>query len=258
MNHNFKDYKNKYCKYKEKYLNLKKILEGGMKSEKPDLELKPDPDLEQAPDLEPIIITVTTDTEEKGITALPTDVIYDIIATEFGQPVDKIEEVLFGDNAVEPGQSFELVDIEDGARLSARFRVKATVEEVVADMIRLNPHLTRERLMRNSAFSRVEVDTEDASRVKGHVEWSHKGINVLPESIGDITVGGYLNLSYNRLTTLPQSFGDLTVGSHLFLNDNNLVSLPASFGNLQIGKDVCLWGNPVAASRPRFHGLTIR
>ena len=47
-----------------------------------------------------------------------------------------------------------------------RFRAdKATVEEVVAEMIELNPHLTREGLMRYV----MGVDPKDASRVKGYV-----------------------------------------------------------------------------------------
>ena len=109
-----------------------------------------------------------------------------------------------------------------------RFRAdKATVEEVVAEMIELNPHLTREELMEG-------VDPEDASRVEGDVDWDLKGIKVLPESIGDLTVGGTLGLS-----------------------GNNLATLPASFGSLQVGGKVYLMGNPVAASRPHFDGLIL-
>ena len=113
-----------------------------------------------------------------------------------------------------------------------RFRAdKATVEEVVAEMIELNPHLTREGLMGGVGG----VDPEDASRVKGNVDWSNEGINVLPESIGDLTLGGRLRLWNNNLATLPSSFGSLTVGGHLVLGRNNLATLPASFGSLQVG-----------------------
>ena len=95
-----------------------------------------------------------------------------------------------------------------------RFRAdKATVEEVVAEMIELNPHLRREGLMRGVGG----VDPKDASRVKGDVRWSNNGIAVLPESIGDLTVGGHLNLHYNNLATLPASFGSLTVDGGLLL-----------------------------------------
>ena len=111
-----------------------------------------------------------------------------------------------------------------------RFRAaKATVEEVVADVVELNPHLTRGELM-----SGVEIDPEDASRVLGDIDWYGKRIAALPESIGDLTVGGSLRLSCNNLATLP-----------------------ASFGSLQVGEKVHLAGNPVAASRPRFAGLDL-
>ena len=111
-----------------------------------------------------------------------------------------------------------------------RFRAdKATVEEVVVDMIELNPHLTREGLMEG-----VEVDPEDATRVEGGVCWYEEGIKVLPESIGDLTVGGTL-----------------------YLANNNLATLPSSFGSLQVGGQVYLVDNPVAASGPHFEGLDL-
>ena len=194
--------------------------------------------------------------------------------------MEEIEEALLGDDAVQPGESFEQWGIEvtvacrrtlaaapwgltlalfsrvwqDGARLSVRLRAaKATVEEVVAEIATLNPQVTREVLMR-----RVKVDPEDASRVKGGVGWYIKGIAVLPESIGDLTVGGSLNLNNNKLATLPASFGSLTVGRDLSLNYNRLATLPASFGDLQVGGMVWLCRNPVAASRPRFDGLDVK
>ena len=133
-----------------------------------------------------------------------------------------------------------------------RFRApKATFEEVVAEMIELNPSLTREDLMRG-----VEVDAEDASRV-GDVWWDNKGIDALPESIGDLTVGGHLSLYNNNLATLPASFGSLTVDRGLYLQNNNLATLPASFGSLQVGGKVNLCDNPVAASGPHFDGLDL-
>ena len=137
---------------------------------------------------------------------------------------------------------------------------KATFEEVVAEMIELNPSLTREELMEDGEED-VEVDPEDASRVKGDVYWDGwgfgMGIEVLPESIGDLTVGGWLSLFDNNLATLPASFGSLTVGGFLGLRHNNLATLPASFGSLQVGGQVYLDGNPVAASGPHFDGLDL-
>ena len=204
----------------------------------------------------PFIVTAATDSEEKAIAVRPSQAILDAIAAAFERPVEEIEEALLGDDAVQPGESFEQWGIEvtvacrrtltapwgltlalffsrvwqDGARLHVRLRAaKATVEEVAAEIATLNPGVSREALMK-----RVKVDPEDASRVNGVVDWNSKGIAVLPESIGDLTVGGYLYLDYNKLATLPASFGDL-----------------------KVGKKVHLDRNPVAASRPRFDGLRL-
>ena len=132
---------------------------------------------------------------------------------------------------------------------------KATVEALAAEIATLNPGVTREALMEGRYP--VKVDPEDASRVKGDVYWAGKGIAVLPESIGDLTVGWDLYLHVNKLATLPASFGSLTVGGRLCLDDNNLATLPASFGDLKVGQKVFLYSNPVAASRPRFDGLNV-
>ena len=128
---------------------------------------------------------------------------------------------------------------QDGARLSASIRTqKASVADVAAEIVARNPvaaadgGLTVERLMRN-----VEVDPADDSHVLGDLHWGGKGILVLPESIGDLTVSGSLNLDDNKLESLPESFGSLTVGG-----------------------DLDLHGNPVAASlnENSFPGFTIK
>ena len=64
------------------------------------------------------------------------------------------------------------------------------------------------------------------------MRWDHKGIKVLPESIGSLTVGGDLHLQQNQLASLPEGFGSLTVGGHLNLGYNRLASLPEGFGSL--------------------------
>ena len=74
---------------------------------------------------------------------------------------------------------------------------------------------TAESLMKDA-----EVDPEDASHVLGDLNWSYRGIVVLPESIGDLTVGGNLNLYHNELESLPESFGSLTVRRLVGLYEN--------------------------------------
>ena len=106
----------------------------------------------------------------------------------------------------------------------------------------------------------VEVDPEDASHVLGSLNWGLRGIVVLPESIGDLTVDGHLWLEKNQLESLPTSFGSLTVGGDLYLYSNKLESLPESFGSLTVGGDLGLHYNPVAKSlnAHSFPGLTLR
>ena len=68
---------------------------------------------------------------------------------------------------------------------------KASLEEVVRDMVDLNPHLTVEELMERVTFE------EDGCTLKS---WNlaQKGLTALPESIGDLTLSGDLRLCYHR------------------------------------------------------------
>jgi len=196
-----------------------------------------------------MLVTAITDGEERELEVLSWATVHNVMMANFLRHVD---EVCLGHDAVPPGVSFEECGIEDGARLSVSFHAKATVEEFVADVIELNPHLTRRELMRF-----IYVDPEDASRVLGNVHWDRRGIVALPESIGDITVAGIMYLGKNRLCTLPQSFGGLTVGRHLILGDNNLLALPDSFGRLTVGGDVYLDHNNLQCLPKTFGHLAV-
>ena len=70
----------------------------------------PDPDVVSSPGA--LTVTASTDAESKAISALPTDAVLDALAAAFGLPVEHIEEALFGDDAVQPGESFEELGIE--------------------------------------------------------------------------------------------------------------------------------------------------
>ena len=147
------DYKKKYLKYKLKYLQAKQNFKGG------------DP-----ADPNQIIITVETiDTRPKELTVLETDKVNDAIAAAF-EIRGRRFELFLGDGQVSGDDTFKNNGIEDGTRLSMSF-VKATVEEVVTDIIELNPHLEPQEL-RKRLLRGVEVDPENPSRVKGGVNWS--------------------------------------------------------------------------------------
>ena len=176
-------------------------------------------------------IEVTSDEGVSNVTITPTECLYLIIASCFGVRTANIEELWFGNNLIEPDDTCEDLGIEDGARLSLRIRL-ATFQEVVYDIIELNPDIQYDDLMN------VTVDPNNPSNVIGDIRWTRLGIYLLPESIGDLTVGGNLDLAFNKLTTLPESFGKLTVDGDMNLSRNKLTTLPKSFGELTVGGDV--------------------
>ena len=69
-----------------------------------------DPDVVSSPGT--LTVTASTDAESKAISAFPTDAVLDALAATFGRPVGHIEEALFGDDAVQPGESFKELGIE--------------------------------------------------------------------------------------------------------------------------------------------------
>ncbi len=60
-----------------------------------------------------------------------------------------------------------------------------------------------------------------------------KGLNYLPESIGQLKFLQTLDLRNNNLTELPESIGKLEFLEELILHDNALRSVPESIGNLK-------------------------
>ena len=124
------------------------------------------------------------------------------------------------------------------------------MEEVVRDLVDLNPHLTVEELMERVTFE------EDGCTLKSW-DLAGKGLTALPESIGDLTVRGDLILGYNQLRTLPESFGSLTVGGDLILGQNQLRTLPESFGSLTVGGNLRLYQNQLTTLPESFGSLTV-
>jgi internalin A len=70
-----------------------------------------------------------------------------------------------------------------------------------------------------------------------------KGLNYLPESIGQLKYLQTLDLRNNNLTELPESIGNLEFLEELILHDNALRSVPKSIGNLKTLKilDYSIW-----------------
>ena len=76
------------------------------------MEAALDRDVERVSSSGALAITVYTDVETMSISARPTDAVHDALAAAFGRPVDHVEEALLGDDAVQPGESFEQFGIE--------------------------------------------------------------------------------------------------------------------------------------------------
>ena len=120
------------------------------------------------------------------------------------------------------------------------------------DLLVLNPHLTREELMRG-----VEFEADGCTlRSWSFGDKSLTGSRIclsggLPESFGDLTLSGDLNLVGNQLYTLPESFGSITVGGFLNLNSNRLSTLPESFGSITVGGYLDLGNNRGSATFPK-------
>jgi internalin A len=84
------------------------------------------------------------------------------------------------------------------------------------------------------------MDRSELLAIIEQVKWSGqtslnlsgKGIEELPESIGQLTNLSFLDLSENRLAELPESIGELNKLSSLNLSVNKLTALPESIGDL--------------------------
>ena len=99
-------------------------------------------------------------------------------------------------------------------------------------------------------FKRV-VAKFNKVHVTGNLSFALKGIQSLPENIGNITVGGDLDLKFNKLPSLPEGFGDITVVGSLLLHNNNLTSLPEDFGK-HVGGTIILSCNNLTSLPESF------
>jgi len=82
------------------------------------------------------------------------------------------------------------------------------------------------------------------------------GINVLPESIGNLSMVHSLLLWFNALNELPQSIGSLSKLSHLQVSANELTSLPGSLVNLDSLQYLLCYGNEIASLPPGIENLS--
>jgi len=98
--------------------------------------------------------------------------------------------IVFGEDPIEPGLSFNEVGIDDGARLS--LSPQSVFERAVADMLKLNPLVTETQLKEGACWNKKTGDM---------YFWNLgcKGLEFLPPSMGSLVIKGDLNLAQNKL-----------------------------------------------------------
>jgi len=91
------------------------------------------------------ITLLPADAERITITVQSNQIIHDIVQEALKLSAAQMRSVVvsLGGEAVEMTMCFEENGIEDGARLEVSLPREATFEEVVQDMLELNPHCTK-------------------------------------------------------------------------------------------------------------------
>lgn len=132
---------------------------------------------------------------------------------------------VFSDSPVLPEETFRDHGIEDGARLYVSHTVPS-VEQIVTELLVLNPGLSRHRATRQNEGKGVHrVDPQNPLGILGSWDLDHLGLASLPDSL---IIDGDLLLLRNQLSSLPRDFGEISVGGSLDLSHNRIESLPAS------------------------------
>ena len=135
--------------------------------------------------------------------------------------------------------------INDGARLSIQFKTRSSFNDVLEDIIRLNPHIIEHNI--REQVSSVIINPEDPSHLENDLNLRNLYINFLPESFGYLNISGNIYLGKNRLTCLPDTFANLNIEGDLMLNHNQLTKLPDNFSDLKVGQDLDLGYNQLTS-----------
>ena len=158
------DYKKKYLKYKNKYLNAKKLYGGDRMT----IHIKID-DEEQT-------ISVRSDTR------IIDDLHTNILNENLGLPHDNTRFILEGitlgkETDLDLDKSWIENEIDDGALLIIHQRERATFENVVLDVINLNQHLSEKTLKRLN--KNLQIYSDEPWHIRGNLNWGTMGIYCL-------------------------------------------------------------------------------
>ena len=114
--------------------------------------------------------------------------------------------------------------------------------------------------MAEEASSVATGFTEAERRIQawtgGPLDLSNLGLDMVPDSIGQLTSLTELRLDGNQLTTVPDSIGQLTSLTYLSLRDNQLTTVPDSIGQLTSLTYLSLRGNQLTTVPDSIGQLT--
>ena len=228
-------YQNKYLKYKNKYLDLKKIF-GGAESTNP----------------------ATLDEWVKYWDNKNFSINYDISNNIKKSKTKKynVSNLYIQKGTVDPTNTFILIFLQS----LKDFNITGNLT-IVNITIKKLPDLFCNIIIGgdlNLSHTQLRTLPENFRQIKvgGHLNLSHNQLITLPESFRQIKVGGHLNLSHNQLITLPESFGNILVHGDLNLSVNQLTTLPESFGNMSVHGDLNLSVNQLT-TLPNFVNIKI-
>jgi len=164
-----------------------------------------------------------------------------------------LEHVFLGKQLIDPQKRFIDLDIQnEGQSFLPILRRRKSFNEVVRDLIEVNPEIGEDSIRRIRAFvDNVRVNQEEPWILLDSLYLHSCNLNRLPDTIGDLVVHGNLFLSRNQLTSLPYGFCEIFVRDRLCLHNNQINILPEEFADINVGQNVTLYGNPIAEADPR-------
>ena len=153
--------------------------------------------------------------------------------------------------------TFKDLCIEDSARFDVNLKKRASLDEIIQDIININPNILENELFELFMEYRPRTDRNKPWYINTDLDLMECGIKYLPDSFGDLVIDGNLLLGFNELTSLPNWFGYLTIGGNLHINDGILTSLTESLVNLTVGGDLGLDDNKLTSLPDSFGNLTV-
>ena len=262
-------YNSKYLKYKNKYLNLKKIIGGGIgQSTEATTEATTTEDF--------ISIRCYFRNKESTIKNINLNI---SLIEQLGGILNLKSSCLtfsFGNIDYKNNETPLELEMRDDAYVflfSSEIKHRDTVTKLINEMTKygvgeyykmndikilveydttngenndnelLNFTIISERTMRYQDENSISDEITKHLTVKHDLTLQNLSITELPVDFGNITVGRDLIINGTRLKTLPESFGNITVGRDLIIQRNSFRTLPESLKNINVVRDLTISHN---------------